>query len=81
MIENKWKRFAMSQVLSDWGCDIGSAELFDLMLAADDRELERLFDEYCVLVWDKFEDMPNRWVVDHIESMAHAAQEVAQDDE
>jgi len=80
MIENKWKRFAVSQVLSDWG-DIASDDLFDRMVIEDEEGLPHLFDEFDVLVWDKFEDMPYRWVADHIETLAHAAQEVANYDE
>ena len=76
MIENKWKRFAVSQTLSDWG-DIDSSDLFDLMTVEDEEGLSNLFDQYDVLVWDRFEDMPYREVADHIESLAQAANETA----
>lgn len=76
MIENKWKRFAVSQTLSDWG-DIDPSDLFDLMTVEDEEGLSNLFDQYDVLVWDRFEDMPYREVADHIESLAQAANETA----
>ena len=76
MIENKWKRFAVSQTLSDWG-DIDPSDLFDLMTVENEEGLSNLFDQYDVLVWDRFEDMPYREVADHIESLAQAANETA----
>ena len=77
MIENKWKRFAVLQTLSDWSENISADDLFDLMTVEDEEGLSHLFAEHDVLVWDKFEDMPYRWVADHAESIAQAAQETA----
>jgi uncharacterized protein YbdZ (MbtH family) len=81
MIENRWKRFAVCQVLSDWAGDMDAADLFDRMVIEDEEGISHLFDECDVSVWNKFEDMPYGWVADHIESIAHAAQEVANYDE
>ena len=78
MIENKWKRFAVSQTLSDWG-DIDSSDLFDLMAVEDDAGLEELFDEYEVVVWEPFENWHNIDVAKQIYSLASAAQETSYD--
>lgn len=78
MIENKWKRFAISQTLSDWG-DIDSSDLFDRMMLEDDKGLEELFEEFEVCVWQPFEDWHNTNLRDQIEELARCAQETAND--
>lgn len=78
MIENKWKRFAVSQILSDWG-DIDSSDLFDLMVIEDNEGLEELFDQYDVIVWEPFESWHNIDVAKQIYSLASAAQETSYD--
>ncbi len=76
MIKNKWKRFAISETLCDWS-GIASDDLFDRIMIEDEEGLSHLFAEHDVSVWEPFEDMPYRWVADHIDSLAKSAQEVA----
>lgn len=76
MIENKWKRFAIAQTLSDWG-DIAPDDLYDLMVFTDGDGLDDLFDEHGVLVWYPFEDWELNAVVEQIISLAEHAQEIA----
>jgi hypothetical protein len=78
MIENKWKRFAVSQTLADWG-DIDSSDLFDRMVIEDASGLEALFCEYEVIVWEPFEDWDITNVRDQIENLANMAQETEND--
>ena len=80
MIANKWKRFAVSQTLSDWG-DIDSADLFDCMMIEDEKGLEKLFEKWEVIVWQPFENDTLLSVANHIDSLARSAQEVADYDE
>ena len=75
-IENKWKRFAISQALCDWG-GITEDDLFDRMMIENEEGLSHLFEEHDVSVWEVFEDMPYRWLAEHIESLAEAAQEAS----
>ena len=80
MIANKWKRFAVSQTLSDWG-GIDSADLFDCMMIEDEKGLEELFEKWEVIVWQPFENDTLLSVANHIDSLARSAQEVADYDE
>lgn len=79
MIENKWKRFAIYQTISDWG-DIAPDDLFDQILEQDTNEaIKELFDEYEVCVWQPFEDWHFSNLCSHIEELARCAQETAND--
>lgn len=80
MIANKWKRFAVSQTLSDWG-DIDSSDLFDCMMIEDEAGLEELFERWEVIVWQPFENDTLLSIANHIDSLARSAQEVADYDE
>lgn len=78
MIENKWKRFAISQTLSDWG-DIDSAELFDRLTETDSDGLEYLFDQFGIVVWEPFCEWDNMDVAKQIYTLAASAQEAEND--
>ena len=73
-ISNKWKRFAIEQVLSDWG-NIAPDDLFDLIVDTENDNLVVLFSDYDVSVWQPFEDWHLSNVADHIVEMATRAQQ------
>ena len=77
MIENKWKRFAMGEVLSDWEGDASPEYMFDLIVNAEDSELPDVFEENGIAVWEPYEDWSFASVADYALSLAQRAQEVA----
>ena len=78
MIENKWKRFSMSQTLCDWNGDC--AEIFDLMVESTAEELTKVFEDYDITVWHPFSDQSEVMVAEHIYELARCAQETANDE-
>lgn len=77
--EAKWKRFALEHVLSDHG-EIMPEALFDLIQTTEEVDLEELFDEYDVVVWRPFADMPLIDVACFIVDLGTRAQWVANND-
>ena len=75
-IKNKWKRFAMNQVLSGHSLKVDTVALYGLIEQTADVELQALFDEYEILVWQQFDNLPIRDVVCQITELATGAQEV-----
>jgi len=76
-IENKWKRFAIAQTLSDWYEHTNLDDLYDCMMLEDEIGLQELFDEHDVIVWEAFENWPLTMVAEYVQQLAEAAQQTA----
>lgn len=78
IIANKWKRFAMMSLLSDWDGD--AAEIFDRITAAEtDARAKDLFAEYQIDIWQPFEWREPLEMAEMILNLAHNAQQVEND--
>jgi hypothetical protein len=77
-IADKWKRFAMMSLLSDW--DGEAAEIFDKITAAEtDAQAEALFEEYQIDIWQPLEWREPLEMAEMILNLAHNAQQVEND--
>ena len=73
-IADKWKFFAMANILSDWEGE--AAELFDKLQEAEENELEALFEAFSIDAWHPFEYWAEVDVVEKIIDIATSAQQV-----
>ena len=73
-IENKWKRFALMQVFSDWYENSNLDDIFDDMQLEDEQGMTELFDEHDVIVWEALEDMPLVELAEYATQLAESAQ-------
>ena len=80
MIDNKWKRFAIYQILSDWDELQDASNLYDVIAETANDDLVKIFDEYNVAVWQPFEDWTLTDIVNLLTEMATRAQETANDE-
>lgn len=72
-INNKWKIFALTQVLSDY---TGSGvELFDKLAACEYGESDAIFEDFAVIEWHPFEYWGADEIADVIINMATKAQQ------
>ena len=76
-IENKWKRFALMQVFSDWYENSNLDDIFDDMQLEDEQGMAELFDEHDVIVWEALEDMPLVDIAEYAKQLAESAQHTA----
>lgn len=73
-IANKWKIFALNQILSDY---TGSGvELFDKLAAADYGESDPIFEDFSVIEWQPFEYRGADDIADLIIELATRAQQI-----
>lgn len=79
IIENKWKKFALYQTLSDWYEHVNLDDIYDDIMLEDEQGLAELFDEHELIVWEVFEDMPLIKLAEFIKQLAEHAQSVAND--
>ena len=75
-MKEKWKRFAIEQVLSSWSAKVAPEILFDWVRDTEDAALVSLFDDYDVSVWQPFEDWPLSDIANLIVELATRAEEV-----
>lgn len=73
-IADKWKFFAMANILSDWTGE--ASEVFDKLQEAEDSELAGLFEAFSVDVWYPFEYWAEVDVVEKIIDIATSAQQI-----
>lgn len=78
-IENKWKRFALYEVLSDWYEHVNLDDLFDDMMLEDEQGMRELFDEHDVIIAEQFEDWDLVKLAEYTNGLAIHAQNVAND--
>lgn len=72
-IANKWKIFALSQILSDY---TGSGvELFDKLAAAEYGESDAIFEDFSVIEWQPYEYRGADNISDLIIELATCAQQ------
>lgn len=77
-IHNKWKVFAVSNILSYWDGD--AAKLFDKLMKSDNDKLPKIFKAYSIDVWEPFEYWDEIDVVDKIVDLAVHAQNIENSD-
>ena len=75
MLKDKWKRFAMLEVLSDWSEKVDAVTLFDWIDQTETDDLESLFDDYEIIVWGQFDNLELSDIASHISELAYRAQE------
>lgn len=73
-IENKWKRFALMQVFSDWYEHSNLDDIYDDMQLEDEQGIAELFDEHDVIVWEAFKNMPLVQLAEYVSQLAESAQ-------
>lgn len=72
----KWKAFAVNETLSSWITGLFAAELFDIINDADSSEIDQVFTDNEVVVWQPFEDWSNVDVAVQIQELAERANTV-----
>ena len=72
-IANKWKIFALSQILSDYTGN--GVELFDKLAAAEYGESDAIFEDFSVIEWHPFEYRGADDISDLIIELATRAQQ------
>ena len=78
IIADKWKRFAMMSLLSDWDGD--ASEIFDRITVAEtDARAKDLFAEYQIDIWQPLEWREPLEMAEMILNLAHNAQQVEND--
>ena len=77
-IQNKWKRFALMQVFSDWYENSNLDDIFDDMQLEDEEGMAELFEDNDVIVWEAFEDMPLVQLAEYAKQLAECAQATAE---
>jgi hypothetical protein len=77
VMDDKWKAFAVGQVLSSYSDRIEPEALFDRIMQTDDAGLRELFRECDVLVWEPFAQWDYALVANHMSEMAEVAQQTA----
>ena len=76
-IDQKWKAYSLSLILSDWDTT-PAAVLFDFLVDTEMDSLADLFDEHSITVWQPFEDWAHIDLIDLMVSMATQAQYTAE---
>jgi hypothetical protein len=80
MIQNKWKEFAIRQVLSDWSKKVDPATLYDWIEQTEDKDLEQLLLDYEVIIFKQFENLSLYDVACQISELATLAQGIQDQD-
>lgn len=73
-MKNKWKSFAVNQVLSSWDTGISADVLYDQLLT---RNLTDLFDQYDVVEHPHFSSWSPALLAHNILKLASQAEEIA----
>jgi hypothetical protein len=73
MVKQKWKAFAVCQVLANWS-NHKDFELYDAMMNCDQDNLVQFFDDNDISIWVPFELWELNDVVDLISDLATSAQ-------
>lgn len=74
-VKNKWKSFAMGQVMSSWTDKITAYEVYDAIYNAEVEELEELFEKHDILPWQVYEDWELVDIRDQLCGLAEDAQQ------
>jgi hypothetical protein len=72
-MKNKWKEFAINQVMSCYGGD--AADLYDALMDSPEGDLADVFNKYNALEWEPFEGWGPSRIAGVIYNMARVAQE------
>jgi hypothetical protein len=76
MVQNKWKEFAIRQVLSGWNSKVDSIALYDWIEQTEDKDLKQLFDDYEVIVYQQFDNLELYDVASQISELAAGVQRI-----
>ena len=72
MIANKWKIFAMGQILADWNAD--AVLIFDTITGSTNDEANKHFEYFEIDPWEVFENWQPVDICELIWTMANEAQ-------
>lgn len=71
-ISNKWRKWAVMQILSNWTGD--ALDVFNALYDANDEyQTDQVFAKYDIIVWQPFEHWSNNDVADYIADLAREA--------
>jgi len=73
MISNKWKIFAMGQILADWNAD--AVVIFDAITGSTNDEANKHFEHFEIDAWETFENWDPVDICELIWIMANEAQQ------
>jgi hypothetical protein len=77
VLEEKWKSHGLGQVLSSWDSPLSDADLYDLLQDTEEEELDTVFEEHEIDVWQPFENDEKSQVCEYIANAAIQSQAVA----
>jgi len=72
MLKDKWKRFALNVVISDWRGSTPAMALYERLRAQEG--LEQLFDDLEIQVNGAYSGLPYSSIARMVEDLAHSAQ-------
>ena len=75
MLKNKWKRFAINNIFSEWNDAISADDIFDDMQLENEQGMAELFDDADVIVWEPFENWPLTALAEYALQLAETAQQ------
>ena len=76
-MDNKWKEFALGQVLSGYSDKVDPVILFDWIGETANEDRPKLFEDYDVVVWGPFATWTEEAVANHLYELAEDAQRTA----
>jgi len=74
-IEDKWKVFAVAEILSDWTGN--EVEIFDKLALCEYGETSAVFEQYSITEWQPFENWDMDAIGDLILAIGRRAQVTA----
>lgn len=76
---DKWKAFGVEETLSEWKAGVSAVELFDLIADANYDDLETIFGDNEVVVWEPFECWTVHDVATQLQDIAARAERRSQE--
>ena len=78
-IDDKWKGFAIAEILSDWTGD--PVEIFDKFASSEYGETRAIFDQHSITEWQPFENWDMDAIAELAVAIAYRAQPIANEQE
>ena len=73
-VKDKWKSFAIGQTMCSWSDQFKAHEIYNLIHDAEVDDLEMVFENYEIIVWELFEHWDYNDVRDQLCGLAEDAQ-------
>jgi hypothetical protein len=77
VLEEKWKSHGLGQVLSSWYSPLSDADLYDLLQDTEGEELDAVFEDHEIDIWQPFENDEKSQVCEYIANAATQSQAAA----